>query len=213
MLHNVGLDWIAIEEPGWQSGVLKSVDARGWGPDDSLEHRINFAKPFEDGPPMVFVAFNTIDIDGPRNIRVYATTIDHKGFNVSVLNLGEGGGWKTRVYAAAVTWIAIPANDVMKKQNAWIGCFGTGIRGPGSRTTRDGPDRWNGHVDFGFEFKRSPKIFVGLSQMNASSDNKLQLGVTTSGVTTSGMKWRIEKWDDTVLHNAGANFIAVDTGY
>jgi hypothetical protein len=213
MLYNVGLDWIAIEEPGWQSGVLRSVDARGWGPKDSLEHRVNFAKPFEDGPPMVFVAFNTVDVDGPRNLRVYATAIDHRGINVAVLNLGEGEESKTRIHATAVTWIAIPASDVMKKRNAWIGCFATGIGGPGSQTTHDDPNRWDGHVDFGFEFKRPPKIFVGLSQMSAAVDKKLQLGVTASDVTTSGMNWRIEKWDDTVLHNAGANFIAVDTDY
>ncbi|KAJ2912583.1 hypothetical protein MD484_g7825, partial [Candolleomyces efflorescens] len=210
MLYNVGVDWIAIEESGWQSGVFGTGDITGWTPTDILEHRIDFAKPFEDGPPMVFVAFNTIDLDGPRNMRAYAASIDYRGFNLAVLRGEES---ETIVHAAAVTWIAIPASDVMKKRNAWIGSFASGVGGTGSQITHDHPNRWDGHVDFGFEFKRSPKIFVGLSQMSAAADKQLQLGVTTSDVTTSGMNWRIESWDDTMLRSAGANFIAVDTDY
>ncbi|KAJ2929714.1 hypothetical protein H1R20_g7357, partial [Candolleomyces eurysporus] len=211
-LYNARLDWIAIEEPGWQSGVLRSQDVRPWGQTWSFEHRIDFPKPFEDSsPPMVFVAFSSFDVAGKWNIRTHAANVDHAGFTMAVINCGEEEV-RTKVWSSAITWIAVPLSDVVKKRNAWIGTFATSLGGPNLWTKHDGADGWVGHVNFGFEFKRVPKIFVGLREFSSKNDHNLRVEIRISNVTTTGMDWGIAKWSDTLLFHAGANFLAVDTG-
>ncbi|KAJ2912584.1 hypothetical protein MD484_g7824, partial [Candolleomyces efflorescens] len=201
IFHNAKVDWIAIDNPTWQCGVFNSQDTKTF--DRSSEHRINFSKPFEDAPPMVFVCFSGLDLTGKWNARVYATNVDPAGFTIAIINCGEEGGLASRLISAAVNWIAVPASDVMKKKNVWIGGFATGRR-------ENVFDSEGGHVDFRFTFKRTPKVFVGLRQFSAGNERNLRLRVTKSSITTQGMDWNISKWDDTLLYSAGANFIAVD---
>ncbi|KAJ2936090.1 hypothetical protein H1R20_g1005, partial [Candolleomyces eurysporus] len=197
ILHNAVVDWIAIEHPSWQCGVFNSQDVKLSDElEMSSEHRVNFSKPFEDGPPMVFVCFSGLHVMGKWNVRVYATNIDPAGFTVAIVSCGEeDNGPPVKLRSAAITWIAVPGSDVTKKKNVWIGSFATGRKAGGL-------NECNGHVDFGFVFKRTPKIFVGLRQFSASKDRNLRVRVKTSNVTTKGMDWRIEKWDDTVLFSA-----------
>ncbi|KAJ2936091.1 hypothetical protein H1R20_g1004, partial [Candolleomyces eurysporus] len=205
ILHNAVVDWMAIEQPGWQCGVFKSEDAKLKDEHErSSEHRVTFAKPFEEGPPRVFACFSGLNISGKWNIRAYATDVDPSGFTIAIVSCGEeGSGPPVKLLSAAITWIAVPASDVTKKKNAWIGSFATGRKGGGWNAS-------NGHVDFGFAFKRTPKIFLGLRQFSASNEKNLRLKVTTSKATTTGMDWSISKWHDTLLLSAAASFLAVD---
>ena len=97
----------------------------------------------------------------------------------------------------------------MKKKNAWIGTFSADT-GSSFNLDGGGSGGWKGHVQFGLEFKRTPKIFVGLHQFCGANDKNLRLTANTRGVTTSGMDWILEKWGDTKLLSAGANFLAID---
>ncbi|KAJ2912582.1 hypothetical protein MD484_g7834, partial [Candolleomyces efflorescens] len=206
ILHNTDVYWIAVNQPNWQCGVFNSQDAKSADEyDTSSEHRVHFAERFEDAPPVVFVCFSGLHITNKWNVRVYATNIDQTGFTIAIVNCGEEGTWgpAVKMISAAITWIAIPARDVSKKKNVWVGSFATGRRAHGF-------EECGGHVDFGFTFKRTPKIFTGLRQFSANKDRNLRLRMTTSNVTTQGMDWKISKWHDTILYSGGANFIAVD---
>jgi hypothetical protein len=69
-----------------------------------LQH-IDFQKPFtERQPPIVLVMLNGLDSDD-RNERVHVTAEDitNNGFVLRYATWGD-----TRLYAASVTWIAIP---------------------------------------------------------------------------------------------------------
>jgi hypothetical protein len=208
VLHYADVDWIALDHPDWQCGVFDSQDSHSSDEIDmSTEHRIHFATPFDDAPPMVFVCFSGIHITGKWNARVYATNVDPAGFTIAIVSCGEEEGRTSgpamKLASAAITWIAVPASDVMKKKNVWTGGFATGRRA-------NGFDECSGHIDFGFTFKRTPKIFTGLRQFSATNERNLRLRAATSNVTTQGMDWKISKSHDTTLYSGGANFLAVD---
>ncbi|KAF5334217.1 hypothetical protein D9611_014322 [Ephemerocybe angulata] len=218
-LYNTSIDWAAIEEPTWQCGVFKLTDVVEYDWVDGVKslhnHRILFPTRF-DFPPLVFVAFSHIDIWGHWSLRTYATNVDHTGFNISIVK-GEqkyDDEPATVLGSASVTWIAIPTGDSLKRRNAWIGSFGENPTGAMSNPGY-GFGGWDGHVEFGVQFRRTPKLFVGLNSIHMSSKKNLRLTVSTSGVTHSGMDWKIEKWGDTSVENlnAGASYLAIDTLY
>jgi hypothetical protein len=144
---------------------------------------------------MVFVCFSGMHITGKWNVRVYATNVDPAGFTIAIVNCGE----EVSLISAAITWIAVPASDVMKKKNVWIGGYAT------SRWAH-GFGECSGHVDFGFTFKRRPKIFAGLHQFSANNNRNLRLQTIAYNVTTQGMDWKFSKWDDTTLYSGGRIF-------
>ncbi|KAJ2925077.1 hypothetical protein H1R20_g12028, partial [Candolleomyces eurysporus] len=208
ILHCATVDWIAIvDEPTWQKGLFKSSNfmIKKWG----LEERVQFDEPFADGPPILFACLSSIEMVGKWSVRIYTTDIDHTGFTVGIVNSGEEGGSSENLVSASVTWIAIPVSEFMKKKNAWIGAFTTDI-GKAFDLDKCGPGGWRGHVEFGFEFRRRPKIFVGFRQFCVNNDVNLRLETSTSNVTTSGMDWELGKWGDTNLLSAGVNFLAID---
>ena len=206
ILHYAVVDWMSIlDEPTWQIGHFKSSSFKRWG----LESRVTFETPFRDGPPIIFACLSGIELVGKWAVRVYTTNIDHAGFTCGIVNSGEEDGSSGNLRSAAVTWIAIPGSEVMKKRNVWMGSFATDT-GVSFDLDKLGPGGWKGHVDFGLKFKRVPKIFVGLRQFCGINDRNFRLTASTLNVTTAGMDWKLEKWGDTKLLSAGANFLAVD---
>ncbi|TEB39382.1 hypothetical protein FA13DRAFT_1784148 [Coprinellus micaceus] len=204
-LYNLSVDWAAIEEPGWQCGVFKTQElGEPWEKADSVfDHRIAFRGHFTS-PPMVFVCFNGIDMCGNWNVRTYATKIDHTGFNLSIAKSDDGDS-STRLWSASVTWIAIPGVEVLKRKDVWMGQFGTARKGD-----IGGDGSWRGRTDFGFQFRRPPKVFMGLDHFNLSRRRNLRLLAETTNVTVSGMDWKISKWHDTMLKGASVSYLAVD---
>ncbi|KAJ2911719.1 hypothetical protein MD484_g8695, partial [Candolleomyces efflorescens] len=170
---------------------------------------LSMVDPFRDGPPIIFACLSGIELVGKWAVRVYTTNIDHAGFTCGIVNSGEEDGSSGNLRSAAVTWIAIPGSEVMKKRNVWMGSFATDA-GVSFDLDKFGPGGYKGHVDFGLKFKRVPKIFVGLRQFCGINDRNFRLTASTLNVTTAGMDWKLEKWGDTKLLSAGANFLAVD---
>lgn len=206
ILHYVGVDWLAIiDEPTWQKGLFKSSNFKTWG----LEERVKFDKPFNDGPPFLFACLSGIEIVGKWSVCMYTTNIDHTGFTVGIVNSGEEGGELGNLKFAAVTWIAIPGTEPLKRKHVWTGTFNTST-GSSFDLEKNGWGGWKGHVEFGFKFNRTPKIFIGLRQFCESNSANFRLNAAVSKVTTSGMDWGFGKWEDTKLLSAGANFLAVD---
>ena len=196
-LYDFFANWIAISEPTWQSGVLKT---KANNPSALLDNRVDFAVPFSS-PPMIFVCFSGLDMVGHWDFRVQATNIDHTGFYISLIRNAE-----TKVGAARVSWVAIPGEDVLKRKNAWIGRFSTNT----GSAVYDGTRTWTGHVKFGFEFKRTPRIFVGVDELSFSRDRGLRMYAGAAKVSKTGLDWNINKWGDSVMKGAGASYLAVD---
>ncbi|RXW22180.1 hypothetical protein EST38_g3688 [Candolleomyces aberdarensis] len=205
--HNAWVYMQCMDEPTWQTGVFnfKASSFKKWG----SEERVTFDKPFSDGPPILFACLSGIEAAGNRSVRIYTTNVDQSGFTVGVTNSSEEGGSSGDLIATAATWIAIPGSEFMKKKNVWMGTFTTDM-GSSFNLDKHGPGGWRGHVEFGFEFRRAPKIFIGLRQFCTTNDGNLCLQASTSNVTTSGMDWALEKWSLTRLLSAGANFFAFD---
>ncbi|TEB14812.1 hypothetical protein FA13DRAFT_1747859 [Coprinellus micaceus] len=183
ILYNARVDWAAIEEPDWQCGVYKTRDVQkqSW-----FDHRITFPTQFAS-PPMVFVCFNGFDMCGNWNLRVYATSVDHAGFNLSILKDDEGDS-STRVEWASITWIAVPGDDALRHRHP---C--------------------KGHLDFGFQFNRPPKVFMGLNHFRASNGAPLRLDTEASGITESGMDWGVSTWCETIVKGASLKVLAIDS--
>lgn len=193
-LYGCGATWAAIDESGWQTGVFNT------SPDSNRSlsnNRVTFGTPFTS-PPMVFICFSGLDMTNRWDLRVLATGVDHLGFSILVLTPGA------KVGVASLSWIAIPGDDILKRRNAWIGRFSTET---GKPLAGGG---WSGDIKFGFDFKRVPKIFLGVDELSIDTGRTARLVVSTSNVSKSGMDWSIKTYCDTILHGAGANFLALD---
>ncbi|TEB20888.1 hypothetical protein FA13DRAFT_1742589 [Coprinellus micaceus] len=192
-LYHCGVNWAAISEPTWRCGVLNVDGGRSlW------KVRGTFSPAFQS-PPMVFACFSGLDMTGSFNWRIHVTSVDHTGFDLSILKTREG-----KVGLASISWVAIPGEEVLKRKNAWIGRFST------DSLSADKNGEYTGSVKFGFEFRRDPKIFVGVDHIDFTTDRHVRLVVSTSNVSKTGMDWRIKKWDETVLKGAGASYLALD---
>ncbi|RXW14355.1 hypothetical protein EST38_g11496 [Candolleomyces aberdarensis] len=84
--QNITKEGFICNTRSWGNGILhNAVDAKV--PDElemSSEHRVNFTKSFEDGPPMVFVCFSGLHMTDKWNVRVYATSVDPAGFTIAI---------------------------------------------------------------------------------------------------------------------------------
>ncbi|TEB20880.1 hypothetical protein FA13DRAFT_1696394 [Coprinellus micaceus] len=196
-LYNVFVNWMAIAEPRWQTGVLKTIANN---PSALLDNRVDFEKPFSS-PPMVFVCFSGLDMVNQWDFRAQATNIDHTGFSISLI--ASSATW---VGVARVSWIAIPGEDVLTRKNTWIGRFST----TAESAVHNGSGEWTGSVKFGFQFKATPKIFIGVDQLAFSHDRNLRLYTDTRNVSKTGMDWRIKQWGNSVLKGAGVSYLALD---
>ena len=196
-LYNIRTNWIAISEPGWQTGVFKT---KANNPTTLRDNRITFDSPFTS-PPMIFVCFSGLDMSGHWDSQIYATNVDHTGFCISLITSPE-----TKVGVARISWIAIPGEDAVNRKNAWIGRFSTTM----GSAVQNGPGNWKGSVKFGFQFKAKPKVFMGVDQFRFSHERNMRLFVDTRNVSKAGMDWVIGKWGDSVLEVAGASFLALD---
>ncbi|TRX91968.1 hypothetical protein FHL15_007065 [Xylaria flabelliformis] len=94
----------AQRRPIVESGAWNTADVRPWDkPMESTTGRVNFLNQFKS-VPTVMVSLNSADVSKAANfrVRVYATTIDVKGFTIHA-----DSWWDTTLYSCGVSWIAI----------------------------------------------------------------------------------------------------------
>lgn len=142
--------------------------------------------------PKIVVWLNTIDMERTEEQRILALASDvtTKGFKLRV------GTWgPSEVYDSRVSWIAVPYD----RPNMTAGQFTT--QGSGSASTE---------ITFDKRFTHAPRVLVALNKIDASKNTNLRIQAKAENITKDGMTLSIETWSGTVLHGAGASWIAIE---
>jgi len=181
-----------------ETGTFNTQDIRPWDkPQLQNSKRIDFSKAFEGSAPKVVCWINSMDFDHTKNARitVSATDIDTKGFTAHIDSWAD-----TVLYSAGITWIAYPST----KQGVASGTFSTHDVRPWHQPRAEN----SGSVSFGNAFHGTPKLIMGLNNVDYDCNKNLRFRCSTSSVTQSGFVWHLQSWADSVMYSTGASWFA-----
>lgn len=107
ILHSAAATWIAYPTglPGVASGRFDTTDVRGLHPPQlNTTGHVGFAQGVFRSPPHALLAFDSIDVDCRRNMRL---RVDYSGMTTAGMNWHISGWGNTIVYSAGAAYIAL----------------------------------------------------------------------------------------------------------
>lgn len=153
----------------------------------------------EGRPPRIITWLTGLDLGKDANwrIRCFARAITHKGFELVIETWAD-----TVCYSASASWVAHPA-DQEGVQSGKVSSSNVRDWFPPVAKTK-------GKVTFAGNgaFEKTPKVFIGLSELDMDSAKKLRVKVFADKITPDGFIWHGETWDDSLLYTVGADWIA-----
>lgn len=160
--------------------------------------RIVFGRPYA-APPKVVVFLTSLETNPNAYCRVslYTTDVTPAGFTLHVSTWAD-----TVLHRVGASWLAHSAD----RPDMCSGTFRTTDVRPHAHLqpyaqTAGRAAFWNA------QFDAPPKVFAALNMLDMSHPNA-RVQLRTENVTTTGMDWRCDTWEDSVLHEAGASFLA-----
>lgn len=187
-LYHASCLWFAVpaNDPHFQAGGLELG-----GKNTMLKHcKVSFGHAYES-PPKVVIWLNHIDFDNTRNERVtaFATDITTTGFTAHINSWGD-----SILHSTGISWFAYP--------------FGTpGIRSGDVLVEKDLSDM----VTFEKPFNKPPRrVLVALNKLETDVKGFCRFKVIHEAVSEEGMGVRFESWGDTIIHSAGAAYLAIE---
>ncbi|KAF8594579.1 hypothetical protein BDV93DRAFT_565266 [Ceratobasidium sp. AG-I] len=200
VLYSAGCTWLDVckHDRDFQFGTYAASDLGGNSCKSSPQ--ISFDRPYAKQPKMV-VWIQDLDVSNSDNCRIktYASNVTTTGFTLNVETWGN-----TKVNSAKVTWVAHPAS----RSNIASGEFHTNA----DRTSYKQTEKKEHSQDVNFEtFEGIPDVYVGFYCIDTSKGYNLRLKTFAKDVSAKGMKMCIDTWFDTVLWQAGASWLAVQS--
>jgi len=200
ILHSASCTWLEISknDRDLQCGSFSTFDDHAREqPEGGASRQITFARSYA-APPQVIVWLSQLDFDRRSSawrVRGYASDITADTFTIHI------DTWlDTVLHGATVSWIAIPSD----RSNIASGSYyaqQVPSRQRGQLSTQ-------GTVYFGKTFQRPPRVWAALSMLDIDNGN-LRIKSRTSNISTASMEWSLDGWDDTVVFDAGASYIAI----
>lgn len=148
--------------------------------------------------PKVVVWLNIFDLGSKANwrIKTFATDVTANGFTIHIDTWSD-----TELYYAKVSWVSYPAD----RPGVASGSFNT----YGVKSSTEPQLYYRAHQAFPTGvFDKPPRVFLALNTLNIDNRRDLRLLVKAEDVSATGMTWHLDAWSDTILHSAGASFIA-----
>lgn len=200
LLRDVGCTWLEVptNDPDFQTGTYATIEDHSHLNPQSIHTRvITFPRAYLSSPRVV-VWLNLLDLPVNLNrcLKAYETNVTATGFTMHI------DTWADSVlYYATASWVAYPAN----KPNTSSGRFAISDTRPAKC-----PQLYNsGYVDFGKDvFTSPPRVMLAINTIDIDKSQDLRLAVKASSINAAGMTWHLDSWDDTILYNAGASYIA-----
>ena len=145
------------------------------------------------------MGLNWLDVDKKANLRIrsYIDSVatDPKAKVKGVVHLDS---WDdTILYSAGCTWL-----DVCKHDRDFQ--FGTYAMGDMS----ENPGKSVAQIKFEKPYASKPNVILWFKDLDVSNSANCRVKTYTSGISSTGFTINIEKWADTVLHNARVTWIA-----
>ncbi|KAK1479621.1 metalloprotease [Colletotrichum cuscutae] len=216
VMQNAGATWLEFspDERQYQVGSYSTLEDRDLGVpakrvrDDATGMtlsqditQIEFPRDAyaEGQPPRIITWLTGLDLGKDANwrIRCFARAVTHKGFELVIETWAD-----TVCYSASASWVAHPA-DQEGVQSGKVSSSNVREWFPPVAKTKV-------KVNFAGNgaFEKTPKVFIGLSELDMDSAKKLRVKVFADKITPDGFIWHGETWDDSLLYTVGADWIA-----
>lgn len=165
-------------------------------PQKEASMRKQFPRTYKS-PPSLAVGLNSLDVSKDFNIRVKAFA-DNVTKSSAEFHLDT---WADSIlHSASCTWFRKPSDD----KEFQIGKFNTL-----ADHSWDTPKAKTSHqVKFKHPYKAPPKVVVWLNQLDLAKGTNWRVAATATDITAIGFKLNLESWSDTIMHSAGAAWIA-----
>ncbi|CAE6448427.1 unnamed protein product [Rhizoctonia solani] len=194
-LLGAGCTWLDVSkwDRQFQFGRLTATNRLTSGNDKVVD--IKFERPYDQVPKIV-VWFHTVNIDRKQDSRIHAHAEDvtTSGFRLRVHTWGE-----TVVYDSKISWVAVPLNY----PNITAGSFGV------SCLPTEPLPGYKEEIKFDKSFPRPPRVLIALNKFHTSNKHDLRIEAKAENVTPEGMTLTIKTWGDSVLYEAGADYIVI----
>lgn len=200
VLYSAGMSYLELDPACFciQTGTFSTNDIRSWqNPQAKNSKRINFAKPFTGGTPKIVCFVISFDYDHTKNIRLTATAsdIDADGFTAHLDCWGD-----SVMYAAGMTWIAYPSS----LPGIDSGSVNTQDVRPWDKPQHDN----SGTAKFGKTFKGTPKVILGLNEIDYNCSKNLRWKCSPTNITQNQFTWNLQSWFDSIHYSSGVSWIA-----
>ncbi|KAK1526988.1 metalloprotease [Colletotrichum costaricense] len=216
VMQNAGATWLEFspDERQYQVGSYSTLEDRDLGVpakrvrDDATGMtlsqditQIDFPRDAyaEGQPPRIITWLTGLDLGKDANwrIRCFARAVTHKGFELVIETWAD-----TVCYSASASWVAHPA-DQEGVQSGKVSSSNVREWFPPVAKTKV-------KVNFAGNgaFEKTPKVSIGLSELDMDSAKKLRVKVFADKITPDGFIWHGETWDDSLLYTVGADWIA-----
>ncbi|GJE84073.1 H-type lectin domain-containing protein [Phanerochaete sordida] len=201
--YGSGCSWLSLplDDDDIQWGRYHTTEPHPTSPpEQKTSRRITFERPYA-APPRVAVWLDAVDSGGAgrvARVKVYADTVSCEGFALHL------DAWHdSQLRSAGATWLAHSAG----RTDVRSGAFEIKDIRPASAPRH----RNRGRVSWGPPAMACPpRVFTALCMLDFNTSKNIRLVMSTDEVTTTGMCWTLQSWDDTVLYQAGAVFIALE---
>lgn len=193
-----GASWLSLpmHDPDIQFGQFRTDDDHHWSrPKQETIRRITFARTYS-APPKVAVWLCGAHCVTDTHVKVWASDITSAGFTLHLDTRGS-----SKLYYAGAVWLAHSAG----RTDVRSGMFGT----QDASTRHDGKQKKGGVVSWKSpQMARPPRVFVAFNMLDIARGRNVRIRTTTDQITETGMMWNIESWGDTIIHHAGATYVA-----
>ncbi|KAH7322134.1 hypothetical protein B0J17DRAFT_621322 [Rhizoctonia solani] len=190
-----GCTWLDVSkwDRQFQFGRLSTTGKLAGDNDKVID--IKFERPYDEIPNVVAWLY-TVNIDRKQDSRIHAHAVDvtTTGFKLRVYTWDE-----TVVYDAKASWVAVPPN--------WPNVV-AGSSGVSCLPTEPLPG-YKKQIKFGKPFQRPPRVLVALNKFHTSNKHDLRIEAMAENITPKGMTLTIKTWGDSVLYEAGVDYIAI----
>ncbi|KAH6679878.1 hypothetical protein F5X68DRAFT_223703 [Plectosphaerella plurivora] len=198
--YGLGCAWGTFDanDPVIEVGDFALSEDHPWyEPRPRTVRRVNFKRPFTNGPPRVVVWYKMFDMDSSKWWRAMAAAenVSADGFDLVVETWGD-----SVMFGGAVTWLAHQGN----RGGLVSGTFSTAD----VRNERLPQLETNGHVDLpGGSFENPPKVLVAFRRISVENSANLRIKVGVSNVTATGFDWHISGWADSNIFSGVADYV------
>ncbi len=211
--NNIKPDGATIDVTTWHDTKMYWADANyiSWGKcDTSLEFgkldsykegtqskKIKFDRCYA-APPTIVVFFYYLDLptggDAYR-VTAYAEDVTTTGFTVGARTWSS-----SKLYAAGVGWIAVPADSKMFRAGNYSTSELHHYTQPAQKHAKS--------LAFSSPIRDNPQIFTALNHIDMPNAQNLRIQLNEETVSGKGFTWHIDAWSDSKISSAGASYLA-----
>lgn len=164
------------------------------------QQQIQFSHEYA-APPRVTVGINALDIGTGADVRISTTAgrVKTDNFVIHVDTWAD-----TTLYSGSATWFKSAEDD----HDFQVGSFNTKDIRPWDKPEKLASKR----IDFDHPFDVTPNVVIWLNYLDIDKDHHIRVKAHATGIDKKGFTIHIDAGSNSVIHSAGASWIAWRSG-